>query len=104
MSQESISNLLTYCRGILSNRTLRRKWLGWITAILVLGFFVGAVPGGSWLESRPLYFLIYWAGIIWLLIFVILFALYDLLSVLRETHRVRRSTDASSDKTDKTQG
>jgi hypothetical protein len=68
-------------RTWLRDRGLRRQWMTGLTALLVCVFFMGAVPLSGWLESRPFLFLAYWLGCLWLLVTVILLAVYDLLNL-----------------------
>ncbi|MFV0416957.1 MAG: hypothetical protein ACK5NG_11410 [Chthoniobacterales bacterium] len=75
---------LNLLRAILSDFGTRRRYLGALTLLLLIVFFIGAVPLAALLEASPALFVIYWLACIWLLITVTLLALYDLLQVFRK--------------------
>lgn len=77
-------------RAILDDRDTRRKWLLGMTAVLVVGFFLGAVPFAAWLEERPWLFIGFWIACAWLTITVLVLALFDMVLVVREGRRERR--------------
>lgn len=71
-------------KGILHDRTLRRKAMARSLALLLAVFAIGlwAIPG--WLQENLWRFVIWWGGCGLLAIFVVLFALYDVMRVIRE--------------------
>jgi len=82
--------LLDFARAILRDTAMRRRWLGGLTATLVVIFFLGAVPLADWLDTRPFLFLLFWLACLWLLLGVVLLALYDLLSVIAAGRKQKR--------------
>ena len=71
-------------KGILHDRTLRRRLLGRIALLLLAVFAVGLWVIDGWLAQGLWRFLIWWSGCGALALFVIVFALYDALRVVRE--------------------
>ena len=71
-------------RAILYDRTERRKWLCGMSlaplAMLVLGIWVI----DAWIWDNVWRVLIWWGGCAFLTVLVILFALFDMLVVVRE--------------------
>ena len=82
--------ILLVVKGILRDRTMRRRVLSWmvmaVLALLGLGFYVL----DAWLTAHPLLFLLYWGGCLWLTLTFALLALYDMLAVRAEAARERR--------------
>jgi peptidoglycan biosynthesis protein MviN/MurJ (putative lipid II flippase) len=71
-------------RAILHDRTVRRKWLSQML-MLALGLMAVGLWGLSgWLQAEVLRFVLWWGACGLITIFVMLFALYDLLMVFRE--------------------
>lgn len=71
-------------RGILRDRGLRRKAMARSLALLLAVFATGlwVIPG--WLDDSIWRFVLWWGGCAFLTVFVLLFALYDALAVIRE--------------------
>ena len=70
-------------RGILHDRTLRRRFIGKLLFLLLAMFAIGlwVIPG--WLNEIWRFFL-WWGTCGLLAVFVMMFALYDALAVIRE--------------------
>ncbi|MFD2257061.1 hypothetical protein ACFSSA_10255 [Luteolibacter algae] len=81
---ESSKNL---AKAILHDRSMRRKWLArWL--ILTLAWMVsGLWVIDSWLDASVVRFLIWWGICAILALGLMLFALYDALSVIREERK-----------------
>jgi TctA family transporter len=79
-----ILTVLAISRAILHDRSTRRKWLG-SSAFLMLGLFALGLWGiDAWLEKSWIRFGIWWLGVAFLTLMVMLFALYDALVAIRE--------------------
>jgi len=71
-------------RGILHNRSARRRWLA-VFLIAVLGMIAGGVwVFDRWLASGLLVFLLWWGACAMLALITLIFALYDALAAVRE--------------------
>ncbi len=70
--------------AILRDRTQRRKVMSFFAFLLLAVFAVGLWAIDDWLARGLWRFLIYWGGCALLAVFVMLFALFDALAVLRE--------------------
>jgi ABC-type antimicrobial peptide transport system permease subunit len=70
--------------AILHDRQARRKVLGNFAILMLLLLIVGVCGIDHWLSQSLWRFLIYWATCGALTVFVIMFALYDVLAVIRE--------------------
>lgn len=81
-SEERVS--VTIARLILRTRASRRNLMFWLTLATLGATALGAFVLMEPLAEAPLLFLIYWAFVGFMLLFLILLALYDLLSVGRE--------------------
>jgi hypothetical protein len=76
-------------RAILHDRKERRKWLGCMT-LLPLGMIgVGLSGISEWIWENPWRVLLWWGGCALATLVVILFALYDVLAVMREERKNR---------------
>jgi hypothetical protein len=71
-------------KGILHDRPARRRAMGRSVALLLAVFAIGlwGIPG--WLQEDPWRFILWWGGCGLLTLFVLLFALYDVMRVIRE--------------------
>lgn len=81
---DDFKNSTALAKGILHDRSTRRKYLSTCVFIL-LGFFAaGLWLIRGWLEKSPLLFISYWAVVMLFAGFIMLFALYDAASVIKE--------------------
>lgn len=71
-------------RGILQDRGMRRQAMGRSLALLLAVFAIGLWAIDGWLAANVWRFVIWWGGCAFLAIFVVMFALYDALAVIRE--------------------
>jgi hypothetical protein len=69
---------------------MRRKVMGWLLAVLIAACFLCSGPFASWIEERPIVFLLTWSTIFFLLLGTAGLALYDLL-ILRAAARAARN-------------
>lgn len=71
-------------RGILRDRSERRKWLGWmiLVPLLMMGLGLWAIDG--WLWQSPWRALFWWGACAMATLVVILFATYDALAAVKE--------------------
>lgn len=79
-----LSVIVGISRGILHDRTERRKFILWVIMVLLAMFAVGNWPLAGWLEESPWRFLFWWAGAAFLAVFLFLMGLYDFLATLKE--------------------
>lgn len=70
-------------RAILQDRAARRKWLLGTLLFAVSLVGLGTWIVDEWLSSNALLFLFYWITVFCIVCFLILFALYDALRVLK---------------------
>jgi peptidoglycan biosynthesis protein MviN/MurJ (putative lipid II flippase) len=71
-------------RGILHNRTLRRRVMGRFLLLLIAVFAIGLWVIEEWLRQDIWRFFLWWAGCGALAVFIVMFAIYDVFAVLRE--------------------
>ena len=84
---------LAVAQVILSDRSQRRKFItGFLFLILIL-FVIGNWPLDKWLSKSLWRFLTWWGGTTFLCFMLILFAIYDALSVVKEEHEKIKSSD-----------
>ena len=82
---------LNLSRAILSDTRVRRQWM-FLSTLLVLAFvFAGYFFGFNLLKAHPALFAAYLVISLGGLVFLILFALFDLLLVRRDYHEARRA-------------
>lgn len=70
--------------GILAERQARRRALSGFATVMLGMFALGLWGIDGWLAGSPWRFAIYWLLCAGLVVFVLLFALFDALAVLRE--------------------
>ncbi len=73
---------------ILRHRSYRRNLLFGSTLVTLVAVFIGAVPLNEVLSVHPLWFALFWLGCFLMVGFVLLLAVYDLISIRKE-HRHR---------------
>jgi peptidoglycan biosynthesis protein MviN/MurJ (putative lipid II flippase) len=87
VSEQKISFSMRWvgiARAILHDRTVRRKWLSQML-MLALGLMAVGLWGlAGWLQEEVLRFALWWGACGLITLFVMLFALYDMLTVFRE--------------------
>lgn len=71
-------------RAILYDRAERRKWLGWMVMIPLGMLAVGLWVLDKWIWESAWRVLFWWGGCAAMTFFVIVFALYDAMAVIRE--------------------
>jgi peptidoglycan biosynthesis protein MviN/MurJ (putative lipid II flippase) len=71
-------------RAILYDRSARRKFIGRMLMAALLMMAAGLWLIDGWLAADVLRFLLWWAGCAGLTCLVMVFALYDMLAVIRE--------------------
>ena len=71
-------------KSMLHDRTTRRKLMARSLALLMAVFAIGLWGINEWLAADLWRFVIWWGGCGFLAIFVVLFALYDVMRVIRE--------------------
>ncbi len=84
----------TIAKGIVRDRNARRTVLFFIVLGDILMVAAGAMPLAGWLGENPLLFLLYWGACIWLTLFSLLMAMYDLLMLRVERRRERQRLKA----------
>jgi hypothetical protein len=76
-------------RGILHDRALRRKAIARVLALLLAVFAIGLWVIPEWLQGNLWRFVLWWGGCGLLSVFLVVFAFYDLLRVIREEREDR---------------
>ena len=71
-------------KSILHDRTLRRKAMARCLALLLAVFAIGLWAIDEWLAADLWRFILWWGGCAFLAVFVVVFALYDAMRVIRE--------------------
>jgi peptidoglycan biosynthesis protein MviN/MurJ (putative lipid II flippase) len=71
-------------KSILHDRTLRRKAMARSLALLLAVFAIGLWAIDEWLAADLWRFILWWGGCAFLAVFVVVFALYDAMRVIRE--------------------
>lgn len=77
-------------RAILHDRKERRKWLGYMVMVPIGMLAVGLWIISGWLAESPIRFLTWWGVCAVATLVVMIFALYDALTVIREERENRR--------------
>ena len=70
--------------GILHDRTQRRKFVIQLIILLLSMVIIGHWPLSAWLADGLLRFIIWWGFVAFLTVWILLFAIYDALRVVRE--------------------
>jgi uncharacterized membrane protein YcjF (UPF0283 family) len=71
-------------KGMLHDRTTRRKLMARSLALLLAVFAIGLWGIDKWLAANLWRFVIWWGSCGFLAIFVVVFAVYDVMRVIRE--------------------
>ncbi len=71
-------------KGILHDRRLRRKMLFQVLIALLLSVFIGNWVLDGWLANGLWRFILWWGGVAFLTLFILLFALYDAMRAVQE--------------------
>ena len=93
-------------RGILRDRRERRRWIARLLCVPLGMLALGLWAVDGWLEESPLRFALWWLGCGVATLVVLLFALHDALSAVREERQALRAgweegeAKHSSDSTD----
>lgn len=90
MSEKPVSFIFLISKGILRDRSMRRKSLFGIVLATLFLLGLGVLALDEWLRSHPILFLLYWGACLWLTISSILLALYDMLLIRQEAREERR--------------
>ncbi len=78
-------------RSILGDTRVRRQWM-FLGTLMVLGFvFGGYFLASGFLRAHPLVFALYILASLVGVVFLVLFALYDMLVIRREFQEARRA-------------
>ena len=75
---------LAVARSLLQVRDTRRKLILYVIVVILAACFLGYWPLASWLEDSQLRFVGYWGACFFLTIFLMLLALYDFLTILKD--------------------
>ncbi len=70
--------------GILADRGKRRRALGIFAAVMIAMLLIGLFVIDEWLAGSIVRFALYWVACGGLCLFVMLFALFDALAVIKE--------------------
>ena len=78
-----ISTCLVLAKGILHDRTLRRKMMTQLVIFLLILVGLGAYVLDGWLSGGVVRFAFFWGVVCMDALFIILMAVYDMLKVMR---------------------
>ena len=90
MAGEDWENSKLIARAVLHDRAARRKVMGRMLLFALMMMAAGLWLIDTLLALSPWYFLFWWSACALLTILVMLFALYDVLAVMREERGNRR--------------
>ncbi len=85
--------VIAWTRAIAGSQASRRRALFHLTLVACAAVFCGAAIFGRFLENHPWLFVVYWLGVAWLTLTIVLLAVYDALAVLAEGRRARRELE-----------
>lgn len=71
-------------RLLLRDRGWRRRFMLWQLVVLLLALVLGTWPLDEWLRGEIIRFLLWWAGVVFLLVWLSLMAIYDLSRIRAE--------------------
>lgn len=84
---------VSFARLLAGDITTRRKVLGIITLVAAAMLFLGATVLASSLEASPVLFISYWLACLWLVLTLVLLAVYDMLQVFSSGRQARRALE-----------
>lgn len=84
---------LQLARAILHDRRQRRRWLAGSVVVVLLQLGLGIWVIDGWLARDVRLFLLWWLGCAAVAFWLMGFALYDALLVIRETREAERKND-----------
>lgn len=79
-----ISTCLMLAKGILDDRSLRRKMMTQLVIFLLVLVAVGTWLVDDWLRDGVIRFVIFWGVVGIYALFIMLMAVYDILKVMRD--------------------
>ena len=79
-----LCHIMGLSRGIMHDRVERRKFILWVSLVILGMFALGNWPLAGWLEEAPWRFLAWWGLSTLLAVFLFLLGLYDFLATMRE--------------------
>lgn len=79
-----ISTCLMLAKGILDDRSLRRKMMTQLVIFLLVLVAVGTWLVDDWLRDGVIRFVIFWGVVGIYVLFIMLMAVYDILKVMRD--------------------
>jgi RsiW-degrading membrane proteinase PrsW (M82 family) len=82
-----IDTCLIIAKGILHDRSLRRKMMTQLVIFLVVIVVIGTWVIDDWLRDGVLRFVVFWALITLYTLFLILMAFYDMLRVMKDRNK-----------------
>jgi hypothetical protein len=92
MNEKPVSFILLISKGILRDRSMRRRALFWIVAGALFLLGAGVMLLDEWLSTHPVIFLLYWGACLWLTVSSMLLAFYDMLLIRQEAREERRKS------------
>lgn len=89
--QKLVQTVLVLSRAILGDTRVRRQWM-FLGTLMVLGFvFGGYFLASGFLRAHPIVFALYILASLAGVLFLVLFALYDMLMIRRDFQEARRA-------------
>jgi len=83
MKDNYVSNCMMIAKGILRDMTLRRKMVTQLVIFMLILVGIGNWIIDDWLKDGVIRFVIFWGGVTFLVLFILLMAVYDLLKVMK---------------------
>ena len=83
MKDNYLSNCMMIAKGILRDMTLRRKMVTQLVIFMLILVGIGNWIIDDWLKDGVIRFVIFWGGVTFLVLFILLMAVYDLLKVMK---------------------
>ncbi len=78
-------------RGIIRDQAMRRRAIFALLVVTMLLLFAGVTLLETTLRAHPVWFLLFWLGVGWLTLAVMLLALFDLLAVRALARKAKRN-------------
>ena len=79
-----VNTCLILAKGILHDRTLRRKMMTQLVIFLLVVIVIGSWVIDDWLRSETFRFVVFWGVVCLYTLFIMLMAFYDMLKVMRD--------------------
>ena len=82
--QSFLLDIWFFSRAILRDRTTRRRFLAYQLIVVVTLLVLGNWPLSDWVETTQPRFIVWWGGVAFLTVWMLMLAMYDASRVRRE--------------------